>query len=130
MAPLERDFESGSRHFIGFMIYPRTDPTLKDWIPADISAAQPAPARSAMRKMMTKYVTGEGARIFEQVRVPVISANRDLWPINHEGNRRHLLPYDAVSLRGGDHFLMMDRPKEFNRAQKKAISILRGGKQR
>lgn len=67
---------------------------------------------------------GDAASIFGKVRIPVMSLNGDLWPVNYEGNRRHMLSFDAIVLRKADHFLMMDRPEEFNRALEKAIGKL------
>jgi pimeloyl-ACP methyl ester carboxylesterase len=124
IAPLGKDFRTGSRQFVGQMILPQTDPQLREWILSDISSAPPVVALSAMREMMTQYVTGEAAKIFEQIRIPVITVNGDLWPINYEANRRHMFSYDAIVLTKADHFLMMDRPEEFNRALEKAIHML------
>ena len=69
-------------------------------------------------------VVGEAAAIFKQVRIPVISVNGDLWPVNYEANRRHMVSYQAIVLPKADHFLMMDRPEDFNRALSKAIHML------
>lgn len=124
ISPLEKDFRARSRQFIAGMISPETEPRLREWIVSDVSAAPPAVALSAMREMMMQYVTGEAASIFEKIRVPVVSVNGDLWPVNYEGNRRHMFSYDAVVIRKADHFLMMDRPEEFNAALKKAIGRL------
>ena len=124
LAPLEKDFQTGSRQFIGAMIISQTDPQLREWILADVSAAPPSVAVSALNEMMTQYMTGEAAKIFEQVRIPVITVNGDLWPINYEANRRHMFSYDAIVLKNADHFLMMDRPGEFNLALEKAIHML------
>lgn len=126
MAPLEKDFRTGSRQFVEEMISPRTDPQLREWILSDISAAPPAVALSAMNEMMTQYITGEAAKAFEKIRIPVITVNGDLWPINYEANRRHMFSFDAIVLKDADHFLMMDRPKEFNQALEKAINKLPG----
>ena len=123
-APLKKDFRAGSRQFVGQMISPRTDQRLREWILADMSAAPPAVALSAVNEMMMQYVTGEAARVFDQVRVPVVSVNGDLWPVNYEANRRHMLSYDAIVIPKADHFLMMNRPEEFNRALEKAIRIV------
>ncbi len=123
-APLKKDFRAGSRQFVGQMISPRTDQRLREWIIADMSAAPPAVALSAMDELMMQYVTGEAARVFDQVRVPVVSVNGDLWPVNYEANRRHMLSYDAIVIPKADHFLMMNRPEEFNRALVKAIQIV------
>jgi pimeloyl-ACP methyl ester carboxylesterase len=123
-APLEKDFRAGVRQFVGEMISPRTDPLLREWILSDMSAAPPAVALSAMNEMMSQYITGEAAKTFDKIRVPVITVNGDLWPINYEGNRRHMLSFDAIVLKEADHFLMMDRPAEFNLALEKAINQL------
>jgi pimeloyl-ACP methyl ester carboxylesterase len=126
IAPLKKDFVSGTRQFVSQMILPRTDPQLREWILADMSAAPPAVALSAMNKMMYQYITGEAARIFDEIRMPVLAVNGDMWPIDYKANRRHMVSFDAIVLKGADHFLMMDRPAEFNPGLDKAIhSILR-----
>ena len=124
IAPLEADFQAGSRQFVSEMILPQTDPQLRDWILADMSAAPPAVALSAMKDMMNQYITGETAKVFEKIRIPVVTINGDRWPIKYEANRRHMFSYEAIILKDADHFLMMDRPKEFNRALEKAIDML------
>jgi pimeloyl-ACP methyl ester carboxylesterase len=124
IAPLENNFQAGSRQFVGEMISPQTDPQLREWILADVSSAPPAVALSAMNEMMSQYISGEAAKIFEQIRLPVIGVNGDLWPINFEANRRHMYYYDAIVLTKADHFLMMDRPEEFNPALEKAIRMI------
>lgn len=73
---------------------------------------------------MTQYITGEAAKVFDLIRVPVVTVNGDLWPINYEANRRHMSSYDAIILRKADHFLMMNRSEEFNRALEKAIRMV------
>ena len=126
IAPLEKDFRTGSRQFVEEMISPQTDPQLREWILSDMSAAPPAVALSAMSNMMSQYITGEAAKIFDEIRVPVIAVNGDMWPVNYEANRRHMVSFDAIVLKGADHFLMLNRPEQFNRALEKAISkILR-----
>lgn len=122
--PLEKDFRAGSRQFIGEMILPQTDPQLREWILSDVSAAPPAVALSAMNEMMTQYITGDAAKVFEKIRIPVITVNGGLWPINYEANRRHMFSYRAIVLKKADHFLMMNRPEEFNLALEQAIKML------
>jgi pimeloyl-ACP methyl ester carboxylesterase len=106
------------------MISPQTDPQLREWILSDMSAAPPAVALSAMNDMMSQYITGEAAKIFDEIRIPVITVNGDMWPVNYEANRRHMLSFDAIVLKGADHFLMLNRPEQFNRALETAISKL------
>ena len=124
IAPLKNDFQTGSRQFVKEMISSGTDPLIREWILSDMSAAPSVVALSAMNEMMSLYIEGEAAKIFDKVRIPVITVNGDLWPINYEANRRHMLSFDAIVLKEADHFLMMDRPQEFNRALDKAINTL------
>jgi pimeloyl-ACP methyl ester carboxylesterase len=123
MAPLKNDFRTGCQQFVGKMISPRTDPLVRDWILSDMSAAPPAVALSAMKEMMSQYVTGDAAKIFDEIKIPVITVNADLWPINYEANRRHMVSFNAIVLKNADHFLMMDRSDEFNKALEKAIDM-------
>ncbi|MEE4352074.1 MAG: alpha/beta hydrolase [Desulfatiglans sp.] len=129
ITPLEKDFQTGCRHFAKGMILPQTDPKLREWILADMSSAPPSVALSAMKEMMELYITGKTAETFEKIRVPVIAVNGDLWPINYEANQRHMAFFEAIVLKEADHFLMMNRPAEFNAALEKAITtILRKNK--
>jgi len=121
IAPLEKDFQTGSRQFVKEMISPRTDPLIREWILSDISSASPTVALSAMKEMMSQYITGEATKIFDEIRVPVITVKGDLWPVNYEANRRHMFSFDAIVLKDTDHFLMLDKAEEFNTALEKAI---------
>lgn len=123
-APLRKNFRQGARQFVSPMISPNTEARLREWILTDMSSAPPAVGLSAMDEMMQQYLTGEAARVFEKVRVPVVTVNGDLWPVNFEANRRHMFSYDAIVLKNADHFLMMNQPEEFNRALEKAIRML------
>lgn len=122
--PLEKNFRSGSRQFVSEMIGSGTDPELREWILSDMSAAPPVVALSAMNEMMNQYVTGEAAKVFEEVLLPVVTVNGDTWPIDYEANRRHMRSYDAIVLKEADHFLMMSQPEELNTALEKAIRML------
>ena len=121
IAPLKQDFQAGSRAFVQSMMLPSKDPRLSEWIVADMSAARPDTALSAMNEMMALYISGDAARLFDAVRLPVICVNADLWPGDPEANRRHMLSYETITIKGADHFLMMNRPGEFNPALEKAV---------
>ncbi len=74
--------------------------------------------------MMEQYITGAAAKIFEEIHLSVVSVNCDMWPVDYEANRRHMSFYEAIILKGADHFLMLDRPKEFNHALERAILMI------
>jgi pimeloyl-ACP methyl ester carboxylesterase len=124
LAPLKSDFKAGSKEFIKQMIASDMDPLMREWILADVSSAPPAVAVSAMNEMMSQYITGDAARIFEEIRIPVIVVNGDLYPIDFEANRRHMFSFDATVLEKADHFLMMDRAEKFNQALSRAIEMI------
>jgi pimeloyl-ACP methyl ester carboxylesterase len=124
IGPLEKDFRTGSRHFVAEMISPHTDPQFREWILSDMSAAPPAVAMSAMKEMMSQYISGEAATMFDEIRIPVIVVNGDMWPINYEANRRHMLSFDAIILKEADHFLMLNRSKDCNHAVEKANNTI------
>lgn len=124
LTPMKNDFQTGSRYFVEEMIRPSTNSQLRDWILSDMSAAQPSIALSAMEEMMSLYVTGQLSTLFDEIHVPVRTINGDMWPINYEANRRHMVSFDAIIVKGADHFLMMDRPEEFNHALKNSIDYL------
>ena len=126
IAPLVDDFQVGTRDFVAGMIRPDTDPRIRDWILADMSSAPPWVALSALEEMMQQYIAGDAAKIFEQIKAPVVCVSGDLWPINAEANRRHMQSFEAVVLSNADHFLMLDRPYAFNQGLEQAVhTILR-----
>ena len=124
VAPLKKDFGSGVRNFAAEMISPKCDARLRRWILSDMSAAPPAVALSAMEEMMEQYISGEAAGIFKEIRVPVVSVMADVWPVNYDANRRHMASFEAIVIKDSDHFLMMNRPVEFNRALEQAIHMI------
>lgn len=124
VAPLEEDFAGETRNFVDEMLSPHTHPAIREWILADMAAAPPAVALSAMREMMTQYVTGEAAGIFQEIPVPVMVVKGDHWPVDYEANRRHMLWFDALVIDGADHFLMLTRPYEFNQALISAVQTI------
>lgn len=123
-APLKKDFKAGCRQFIKQMSYPDSDPVLLEWIISDMSSARPDAALSALEEMMSQYITGQAAAVFHEIKVPVILVNGDMWPVNYDANRRHMASFDAIVIKGGDHFLMMNRPDDFNPALEKAIHMI------
>lgn len=124
VTPLEKDFQAGCRQFVKGMISSNAYPALNEWIISDMSAAPKAVALSAMESLMSQYITGNAAKFFESINIPVITVNADKWPINYEANRRHMSSFDAIVIKDSDHFLMLNRPDEFNSALSKAIDMI------
>jgi len=124
ITPFENDFQTGTGQFVRQMLLPAEDTMLQNWIIADMSAAPPVIAISAMKELLMQSVTGEAANIFDDIRIPIFAVKGDLWPVDFEANRRHMKSFDAVEIENADHFLMIDRPEEFNTELKKVISAI------
>ncbi|TIH19144.1 alpha/beta hydrolase [Marinifilum sp. JC120] len=129
LAPLEEDFPSGSSRMVNMMFSNSTSQRIRDWVVADMSSAPPKVALSANHAYFDRYITGEAATIFDEVRQPVYCVSGELWPINYEANRRHMSSFEAITLKGAAHFLMLARPDEFNKALDETIkTILKNNK--
>jgi len=124
IAPMKKDFRVGSRNFVEQMMRSGGDPELKEWILSDISAAPPSVALSATNCMMMEYIIGRAAKKFEGIKIPVVCVNTDMWPVDYEANRRHMKYFETITLKGTDHFLMLNSPEEFNRALDQAILMV------
>jgi len=124
ITPFENDFQTGTGQFVRQMLLPAEDTMLQNWIIADMSAAPPFVAINAMKDYLTQSLTGEAANIFDKISIPVFAVKGDLWPVDFEANHRHMKSFDAVEIENADHFLMLDRPEEFNIELKKVISAI------
>jgi len=124
MAPFCENFQAGTKQFVQHMLIPTGDTLLNEWIMADMPAASQSIALSAMKELLTQSITGEAATIFDDIKVPVTVVKCDMWPVNYEGNRRHMQSFEAIELKNTDHFLMLNRPDEFNKALQQAIESL------
>ncbi len=106
------------------MFYPNADTISREWILEDMSAAPPFVALSAMEELMSHSIDGSAAELFEEIRIPIMAVNGDLWPIDYEANRRHMKSFEVIVVEGGDHFLMVNRSEPFNEALIKAVNAI------
>jgi pimeloyl-ACP methyl ester carboxylesterase len=114
LAPLRADFRGHGAGFVAAMFLSETDQDLRDWVIADMTAAPPEVALSAMTQMLEDYTSGKAASAFAGLEIPVRTINADLWPTDIEANRRHIEDFEATIMENTDHFLMMNQPERFN----------------
>lgn len=124
IAGLTKDFPGTAVPFVRSMLVKDTDPALAEWIVADMTAAPPAVGISAFKEMMGMYVRGDVAKLYDRVTVPVRCVNADLWPTDAAANRKHMKSFEVSILKGRGHFLMLEKPKEFNRLLAQAVKEL------
>ncbi|MBD3896099.1 alpha/beta hydrolase [Halomonas sp. ML-15] len=121
LEPLKEDFAPAAREFVASMFIDSTDATLRDWVMQDMAAAPPEVAISAMQEMLSRQADGEAAQQFEELTIPVVAINADLWPTDVDANRELLPDFDAVIMEESDHFLHMAKPAAFNRELERMI---------
>jgi len=122
VAPFEKDFKAHVQFFVKEMMVPGMDHQLQAWIVQDMAAAPPTVAISAFKAYMGQYVTGAAASVFDAVRVPVYCVNADMWPVDYDANRRHMQTFETMTLSNVGHFLMLEKPAQFNDLLDKTIT--------
>lgn len=125
LTPMKTGFKTGITQFVSEMFHQNADPKTREWILADMSNAIPSVAISSVGNLLQSYITGYMAESFQNITVPVISVNGDLWPINVEANKKHIADYDTIVVKNADHFLMLNKTKEFNSALNLAIDKIK-----
>ncbi|TVR99638.1 MAG: alpha/beta hydrolase [Wenzhouxiangellaceae bacterium] len=122
--PLREDFRHGAGQFVPQMFIDATNAELRDWVTADMSAAPPNVAISAMSNMLADMISGRALSAFSALDVPVVAINADIWPTDVEGNQEHQPRFEAVIMDNTDHFLHMAEPDAFNRELQAVITRL------
>jgi pimeloyl-ACP methyl ester carboxylesterase len=117
----KKDFKAATKEFIEKMMVKDVEPELKKWIIDDMSSAPPRVAISALEEYTGTIADKKMINVFKEVKAPVRCINADLWPTNTEANRRYMASFDAVTIKGADHFLMLERPDEFNKLLDRSI---------
>jgi len=106
-----KDFKSACETMVRRAFWESADPELVNWVLEKISRARPEVGLPIF-EMFSFY---DMAAEMEKVMAPVRCVNGDLWPTNVEGNKRHAPGFEAVIIKDTGHFLMLERPDEFNK---------------
>jgi len=122
----KKDFKPAVREFVGQMMVKDVNPELSNWIIDDMSSAPPEAAISSLEEYVGAIADKKTIALFRDVKVPVICINADLWPTNIEANRRYMMSFDVKIMKGTGHFLMLERPEEFNRLLDSSIKEITG----
>jgi pimeloyl-ACP methyl ester carboxylesterase len=111
----QKDFKGEVGSFVESMLGKNIKPELKKWIIDDMSSAPPYVAISAFKEYVPKFENKGMANIFKDIRCPIRCVNADLWPTNPQANRRYMSSFDVAIMKDCGHFVMLEKPKEFNK---------------
>jgi pimeloyl-ACP methyl ester carboxylesterase len=125
----KKDFRASVKTFVEQMMVKDMNPELKKWIIDDMSSAPANIGVSALEEYTGTIADKKMISVFKEVKAPVRCINADLWPTKPEANRKYMQSFDVAIMKGVGHFLMLERPEEFNRLLEKSIQqIVRNGK--
>jgi pimeloyl-ACP methyl ester carboxylesterase len=120
VAPLRENFRENSKQFIRGMFTKNSDPDFVEEIAADMSSRDAYMAIMSIESTL-HYSDGDA---FDRINVPVRCINCDMSPADYESARRHLRDFDETTMKGIGHFMMLERPDEFNEILRDTIASL------
>lgn len=88
------------------------DPAVRRWVEQQAQAADPTAAIA----LKLDVPTVDGRRLFARAAVPIRAINSELSAPTNVAENRAYADFDATLVRDAGHFLMLERPGEFNRA--------------
>ena len=123
LAAFENDFVGTCRGFVVSMFPGEgADPVLVERIAADMSEGPPEIGIALMRR----FIDYDAATAFAAVpaAIPIRCINSTMNATNTEANRAYHEDFDFITMDGIGHFLMMERPEEFNALLEQIVADL------
>lgn len=121
LKPFKENFRTHTVEFVKTMFPADADPELVKKVSDDMASAPPEVAISAMENMFRD----DGVASLNEIHVPVISINCDLYPIQEEQNRKLLKSYKLKMMNGVGHFVMLEDSAKFNQLLEESIVELK-----
>lgn len=115
---LETDYKGTTERFLrDYMFVPTTPRAVQEDVVARSLAFPPSIGISAIRNTWSY----DPRPALGEIKAPIVAVNADKFPTNLEGNRKAAPQFDAVIVPGTAHYLMREKPAEFNRALDEAL---------
>lgn len=120
LKPIKENFVVAAQGFVRSMFPQSADTFLVNKVVLDMSSAPPKVAVSAMRNLF--YYNP--IPTLEKIDLPIVSINCDMYPVSIEENKKLVKDYEVKIMKGAGHFLMMEKPDEFNSILLESINRL------
>jgi pimeloyl-ACP methyl ester carboxylesterase len=118
LAAFENNWVGTCAQFVVSMFPEGADPRLIEQVNAAMCDGVPEIGVALMRD----FGDYELAPALAAVAVPVRYLSCDKWPTNVEANRKYRPDFDGTTMDGVGHFLMMEKPEEFNELLRKTLA--------
>jgi len=119
-SPFEKDFKGTTKEFVKGMFPENADSNLVVMISSDMSSAPPEIALASFKDLF-KF---DEAKNFDESNIPVRFLNGNDYPTNVESAKKHIKDFDVKIMKDVGHFLMIERPVEFNKLLAETIEEL------
>jgi pimeloyl-ACP methyl ester carboxylesterase len=120
VGPMKADFRKSLDQFARQMFPDNADKNLVDWVAKDMSSGPKDVAVSSVQEYLNYDLKGP----VKNISCPIICVNADIWPTDVEANKRYASSYKLYLIKNVGHFLMLEKPDEFNRALDSALTEL------
>ena len=120
LKPFTENFVEVAKGFVKSMFPKTADSILVKRIADDMSSAAPQVAISAMRNLFFY----DPIPVLNEIQLPIISINCDMYPVAVEENKKYLKSYNVKMMKGVGHFVMLEDKEEFNQLLQEAIDEL------
>ena len=115
------NFEGTCRAMVAELFHPGAQADLRAWVERQ-TCATPVAVAAGMMEGLADYDLAGAAR---RAGVPIRAINGDLWSVDAARNRAIVPDFDAVVIPNAGHYLMLERPAEFNRELVALVDRLR-----
>ena len=116
----KENFSATTKEFVKSMFPKNADSVLVKMVIDKMSSAPPEIAISALENMYKDNAISA----LKEFNAPIISINNDHYPVQVESNKKQVKFYELKIMKGVGHFLMLEKPDEFNRLLQESIDEL------
>jgi len=120
LAAYRKDFAGTCGTFVRSMFTPASDPVLVERVESEMCAGN-ADMGIALLEQFRDF---DMKAALAAANVPVRCINSTAFPTNVEGNRHYAPDFEAMTMEGVGHFLMMEKPEEFNQKLAQTLAEL------
>lgn len=117
LAAFRQDFPTAVGELTPKFFNPHSDQALRERITRDMAEAPPEVAVPALESL-ARYDSAAG---ISRLDIPVATVNADNWPTDAAALRRARPGFELVIIEDAGHFLMMERPADFNAELRRII---------
>jgi pimeloyl-ACP methyl ester carboxylesterase len=116
----EDDFSATTKNYISTIFGDKADSNLVKSVSEDIASE---PKDIALASFIGLFNFKE-AEEFDKIDIPVRLLISDKFPTNVESAKKHIKDFDLKIMKGVGHFLMLEKPDEFNKLLEEIINEL------